>query len=275
MAQVNYSISFDVGSQFELNAEIYQQIFPLLNQAVKAVAQQTASNWQQSIYKAKLWSVEKDKYAGSITWSMTGAFTAIVETSYRYAEQIENGRPARDLKAMLGASLKVRRSKAGNRYLYIPFRHNIPGSDAIGQAMPKSVYAMAKQMTPSVITGIKSRESGTGAYNIHSKGKMMVPQNVYAWGDKLPSGMGQKIKPEHHSDPYAGMVKFNTSTPGGAKSSTYLTFRVMSEKSQGWIVPAQPGQHIAKNVADEMRPKAENAFSKAISMSLSKIKAGE
>lgn len=269
MSNINYSISVDLSSQ--LKSEIYGQIFPMLTQAVRAVAQQTASNWQQAVFKAKLWSGEKDKYAQSISWSMTGQFSAVVEATYQYAEQIENGRPARDLKAMLGYSLKVRRSKDGNRYLYIPFRHNTPGSS---HAMPDSVYAMAKVMTPSTITGLKSRESGTGAYNIQTKQKLMLPQNVYKWGDRLPSGMGQKIKPEHHSDPYAGMVRFNTSTPGGSKSSTYLTIRTMSEKSKGWIVPAQPGQKIAEGVTQDMQPKAKNAFSKAIAMTLAKAKAG-
>lgn len=272
MAGKNYSISFDMGSQFDLKSEIYGQVTPLLSQAVKAIAQQTASDWQQAVYKAKLWQGEKDKYAQSISWSMTGQFSAVVEATYQYAEDIESGRPARDLKTMLSYSMKVRQSKSGTRYLSIPFRHNTPGNDALGKAMPDNVFAMAKDMTPSVITGIQSRKSGTGAFNIHTKAHFMVPQNVYKWGDRLPSGLAQKIKPQHHSDPYAGMVKFNTTTPGGAKSSTYLTFRTMSEKSSGWIVPAQPGQKIAEGVRDAMQPKAENAFSKAISMTLAKMK---
>lgn len=272
MSNVNFAITFDLGSQFEIKSEIYRQVTPFLGQAVKAIAQQTAISWQQAVYGAKLWSGEKDKYAESITWSMTGQFSAIVEATYRYAEDIENGRPPRDLKEMLGYSLKVRRSKSGTRYLYIPFRHNTPGNDAIGNAMPNSIYNMAKNMAPSMITAMKSRPSGTGAYNTKTKRKMMVPQNVYAWGDRLPSGLAQKIKPHHHSDPYAGMVRFNTSTPGGVKSSTFLTFRTMSEKSPGWIVPAQPGQNIAAGVTKDMQPKAESAFAKAIAMTIQKNK---
>jgi hypothetical protein len=38
----------------------------------------------------------------------------------------------------------------------------------------------------------------------------------------------------------------------------------MSEKSKGWIIAPQPGQHIAQKVADDMRPKAEAAISEAI-----------
>ena len=66
------------------------------------------------------------------------------------------------------------------------------------------------------------------------------------------------------------MVKMNTSTPGGSKSSSYLTFRVMKEGSLKWVVPAQPGQHLAKKVSDDMAPKAQQAFAMAIKKQLSK-----
>jgi hypothetical protein len=61
----------------------------------------------------------------------------------------------------------------------------------------------------------------------------------------------------------------NTSA-GGGKSSAYMTFRVMSEKSSGWIVPAQPGQFLAQKVQQAIGPQAQTLFSKAIALDLKK-----
>jgi hypothetical protein len=62
---------------------------------------------------------------------------------------------------------------------------------------------------------------------------------------------------------HAGMVRFDIGTPKSPRSS-YLTFRVMSEQSSGWIIPAQPGQHLVKGVVDRLRPQAEKQFSEAL-----------
>ncbi|MGL4458167.1 MAG: hypothetical protein ACRCUB_07185, partial [Plesiomonas shigelloides] len=172
--------------------------------------------------------------------------------------------------AMLNTSRKVRTNSKGVRFLYIPFRHNTPGNDALANAMPPDIYAMAKNLEESLVVGQTTRVSGLGAMDIKSKQFLTTPQNIYKWGGKLPAGLAPKLKSHHASDPYAGMVRFNTSTPGGAKSSSYLTFRTMSEKSKGWIVPPQPGQKIAQGVVTDMQPKAQMAFSKAIALTLSK-----
>lgn len=270
MADLKFSISFDLGAKLDLMRVVNKQVFPLLNQAVRAVTAQTAYNWTEEVYKAKLWSGEKDAYVKSITWRMTGDFSGEVEATYKHAQEIETGRPARDLKKMLNTSLKVRVNKKGTRFLYIPFRHNTPGNDALASSMPPNVYALAKNLEASMVTGQTTRVSGLNAMDIKTKQFLTVPQNTYSWGQRLPAGLSQKLKSHHKTDIHAGMVRFDTSTPGGAKSSTYLTFRTMSEKSKGWIVPPQDGQHIARKVVDDMRPKANLAFQQAIKKTLAK-----
>lgn len=262
---MNLSITFDLGSQLDLMRVVNREIFPLLHQAVNAVGKQTAANWQQSVYAAKLWSGEKDAYAKSITWQMTGDFSGYVEATYEHARDIEDGRPARDLKAMLATSKKVRTSKKGNRYLSIPFRHNTPGNDALAKAMPTSVFDVAKTLEASMVTGQTTRMSGQKGMQ-----HLSVPQNVYKWGGRLPAGLSAKLKPHHATDVHAGMVRFNTSTPGGASSSQFLTFRTMSETSKGWIVGPQPGQKIAQGVVEDIKPKAQTAFQQAIKRTLAK-----
>lgn len=257
---ITYKLTFDLGQRLELSTGISAQIFPLMNQAVNGIAQATAYRWTEQVYRAKMWSGEKDAYAKTIRYRMTGDFSAVVESDYKFAQDIESGRPARDLKKMLNTSMKVRTSKQGLRYLIIPFRHNTPGNDATGKSMPAGVYAQAKMLTLSAIVGHGRRLSGTGAWSIKTKAPATVRQRQYRWGERLEG--------DHLPKNLQGMVRMNTATGEGKKSSAYLTFRVMSERSRGWIVPAQPGQWIAKRVTDEMRPKAEEVFKEAVRRTL-------
>lgn len=283
MADLNIKFSFDLGTTLDVQGIVNKQVFPLLNQAVRAVAAQTAANWQANVYKAKLWSGEKDAYAKTITWSMTGDFTATVRSDYRYDQEIENGRPARDLKKMLGTSLKVRRTEDGRRFLVIPIRHNAKKLEDAG------VYGMASELNASTIISQDERPSGEVTHlsptsgmapsksqtpflsNMSTKKAQMVAKQNYAWGDRLKKGAmkGAGISPAVRSWA-AGMNRFDTSTPDGAKSSAYLTFRIMIEGSAGWVIPAQPGQQIAKKTAEAMQPKATSAFAEAIKRTVAK-----
>jgi hypothetical protein len=276
-----FKVSVSLPSVMNARPELAGQMFPLLSQAVNAVAQQTAINWQEAVYRAKLWSGEKDAYAKTIQMKMTGPYSALVWSDYKYASDIEEGRPPRDLKRMLDTSMKVRTTKDGRRFLVIPFRHNTPGNDALAPAMPTSVYELAKQMAPSSVAGQRVAPAGERtalspfgmrplkkqvpfASNPVTKQTYMVPRNTYKWGDKLPA---MALASPAEGRKYANMYRFDATTPGARSYSTYLTFRVMMEGSSGWIVPAQPGQHIAQKVAEEMQPIAEEAFGEALKRS--------
>lgn len=283
MADLNFKLTFDLSDALDGTGIINKQIFPLMNQAVRAVAAQTSSNWQANVYKAKLWSGEKDAYAKTIGWRMTGDFSAVVESDYRYDQEIETGRPAKDLKKMLGTSLKVRRTEDGRRFLIIPMRHNVAKLEAAG------IYTMAKDLDPSTILEQSERPSGEvtrlsptagmspspnqSAFlsNPKTKSASMVNKNHYSWGGSLKkSNMRAGMMPGTRAWAQ-GMHRFDTSTPGGAKSSAYLTFRIMMEGSGGWIVPPQPGQHIAQKTEEDMQPKALSAFEEAIKRTVGKF----
>lgn len=277
-----FKVSVDLSEVLNVAPIINRALMPALNQAVRYIAQATANNWAEDVHRAKLWSGEKDAYANSITWQMTGDFSAVVQTEFKNAEGIEVGRPAYDLKQMLNTSPKVRRTKDGRRFMIIPMRANSPGNSALADAMPDSVYQAAYGLKPSSIVGQGQRPAGemTSIHSTHgmrvlkkqtpfasdtkTRGPMLVNKNVYKWGGKLDTssiaGLGAADKKK-----YAGMVRMSTTTPGGKRSSTYLTFRVMGEWSTGWILPAQPGKYIAKKVADEMQPKAERLIADAVS----------
>ena len=285
MGAIQYNISFSLGAKLDIVAGIDAQVFPLLNQAVRAIAQQTAINWQKSVYHAKLWSVEKDAYMQSIKWEMTGDFSARVETDYKLAGEIETGRGPRDLKKMLDTSQKVRRTTDGRRFLIIPMRQNTPGNGALAKAMPQGVYNLAGAMAASSVVSKGRRQSGqvtvlsptTGMHaaakqsrylsNPKTQQAVTVVSRKYAWGGRLTAaaikGAGMDAATAKR---YAGMVKF----PDGSGGHSFTTFRVMMEGATGkWVIPAQPGKYLARQVAQEMQPKAAAAFAAAVKKTVS------
>jgi hypothetical protein len=287
MSQIRYTITMSAGAAMSMSAGINAKVLPLLHQAVRAVATTTATRWQEAVLQSKLWQGERDAYAKSITWSMTGDFTAMVETDYEHAQAIETGRPARDMKTMLDTSLKVRRTESGKRFLVIPIRHG--GSKSNTNPMPASVGKMAKAMEPSKIVGTGQRPSGqvmtlspkSGMQaSAKQSGYLSNPRNQqastvasrsYAWGGRLSgAALRQAGVSADQAKKYKGMVRMDTGTPGGAKSSTYLTFRIMMEGQTGkWIAKAQPGLNLVQKVTQEMQPKAQAAFEAAVQKTVS------
>ena len=247
--------------------------FSNLSAAVERMMLHAQSLWKSYAMGAPLpdgnrVSPRTGAYAKSIISAMTGDFSGEVSSDLPYARVVEDGAPARDMKRMLDSSIKVRLSKKGKRYLIIPFRHGTPGTVGMGTPMPEAVHDIVSGagFTPSRVTGMGTRASGTGAWDIKTRAPMQVPQRRYLWGDRL------KIDQIHSAgvtgqtaQRMAGMVKFqNSGGKGGGKHTQYLKFRVMTEDSPGWLVPAQPGKHVAKQVADEIRPMAGAMFAEAV-----------
>lgn len=265
----------------EMSAAIYNAVFPLMRQTVKAIAEQGADDWRDAVKNAHLSQYDRLAYEKSITVEQTGDFSAFVYSDYKYASDIETGRPPRDLKKMLDTSSKVRRTKDGRRFLVIPMRHGSPKSNT--NPMPSGVAKLAKAMTPSKVLSTGMRPSGQVTHlsptsgmsaaakqtpflsNVATKSKMLTENRNYQWGDRLSrAALKEAGMSKAEQRKYSGMVRMDTSTPGGKKSSSFLTFRIMAENSRGWIIPAQPGQYILRGVATNLEPKAAAAFAAAV-----------
>jgi len=239
----NYNISFDASS---LIAGLNLQLETAIKRAVQTTALTAYTAWKETINQSTgLRQPIKDRYAASINIRFDpDGMGARIYSDDPMATPIETGIPARDMKRALDTSAKVRVAKngkhPGQRYLIIPFRHNTPGNVAHAKAMPMAVYEQAKELTKSHVTGKVSARSGLNASSLRTKGPLMTMRNTYKWGGRLD---GDDI-PKN----LRGMVRFNTSS-GGQKNSSFLTFRAMGEWSSGWIIPAQPGRYIVKDVS--------------------------
>lgn len=256
-----YTVSFNAASLIKgLNLHLESAIA----QAVQTTAITTQAAWQQSIQQSRgLWAPIKDRYAASIKVTYNpGGMGATIYSDDPMATPIETGIPARDMKRALDTSLKTRVAKngkhAGQRYLIIPFRHNTPGNTAHAGDMPAAVYAQAKSMTKSSVTRMSFRKNqlGVRGFTGARTGQLLqVRSRTYKWGDRLN---GPDIPKR-----FKGMVRFNTSS-GGQNSSSYMTFRVLTEWSTGWVIPAQPGRYIVKTVSEGAQKMLQSEVQSAI-----------
>jgi hypothetical protein len=249
---------------------ITADIFPHLALAVEAMIQEAHSQWLDFASGAPLPSGmvinnRTGEYARSIVTRQLSDFSGEVFSELPYAKAIEEGMPQRDLKRMLDTSLKVRLTKDGRRYLIIPFRHNAPGS-VLGNSMPEPVHDWWNEpgRESSYIKKTGQRPSGTGAFDIHTRKRIMVPNRTYSWGARLKKGdlEGMGFAPSSKvGKNLTGMVRFRKpGGEGGGAHSQFLTFRIMVEGSKGWIAKAQPGKFPARTVAQQIAPIAEEAF---------------
>lgn len=260
----SYKIQVDLGRLGDAITETAMaSAYPAVHQAVVSTAEGIRADWQAAVNRAMpirdAWTRQRnDAAVASISVTYSGPFSATVASSNQDVIGVEEGFPARDLKLMLQTSSRTKVSARGKRYLTIPMRHGTPGNDALAPAMPKHIAKMAAKMGQSEVIGQRMRPNALG---------FLVPQSVYRWDNKpgdqfnagkkkylsigaLPAGLAPKLLPSHKTDPYAGMRRMAANS-GGAKSSTFLTFRVMSESSPpgSWTIPAKPGQYVLRDIA--------------------------
>lgn len=210
---------------------------------------------------------------------------------------LEYGSAEYDMKQILQTSLKVRYSKDGHRYLVIPFRHGNPKSKTINP-MPEQLYSAAKHKTPSYITGRKQEGIQQGALDyLDAQDRKLnnpdkISRNTYSWGERMTekelrqlglsegdvkkyTGMYRfeknpnitrqfTVKLLHLLENIPGINKFVNRTQAANQYSNYITFRVMSEISRGWIRPARPGMYILKETYDRTNQIILNMLADAV-----------
>jgi len=210
-------------------------------------------------------------YTRSIKADTSNDLVKIVYTDFPHEDEIEKGHGPIDLKPGLLSGPHAKMGKNGP-YAIVPFRHGVPTSSGQNNPMPMSVYkTMQKTMSEY------SDKTGASAHSRVISGGQGGASRVTEWNarlGKLPDGIRSKLVSRFipgasnytwKSGKHAGMVALQTST-GKAKSSKYMTFRVVSVNSDpsSWIVPPVPGINIRQAVIDKMRERTAEAIVAAI-----------
>jgi hypothetical protein len=214
----------------------------------------------------------------------------VIEHTKKYATWIEQGYDPFDMKKMLQTSNKVRVSKEGHKYLVIPFRHGTPGSKTM-EAMPKEIYQQARELKQSTITGrfLEGSQQGAKGYNdaqlLRQYNPKKVERNRYKWGEQLTDkgadgkysrydGMTRfnrnvaNVRAINGVQAPTGKFALNSTTEDSPNYSSYFTFRVMSEISEGWINPGAPGMYILKDVIERTSERVYQMMARGIKLDM-------
>lgn len=206
-------------------------------------------------------------------WEIYTSYTT--RTGLSVTELLERGHGLIDLKPGLLSGPKSKQGKKG-RYNVVAFRPGTPNTQR--NPMPMSVYKAFSAQIKAADARKRSGASPTGGASYTSKSSAAPGGREYAWGTrfdrKSKQGMlkktitkgGKKVgEYQQRAGRYAGMVAMQASTQA-AKSSSYLTFRIVSAASDpmSWIVPEQPPWPIRKAITDYMRPFAEAQLQRAL-----------
>jgi hypothetical protein len=257
------SIDLDLGAVEEAVAAIGLKNLPNTARAVEQATLLVQRLWMQAAsgaevsYHGQSFTVKRRSgaYARSIADGLEypadgDPLTGRVSADTPYAEAIEKGVAAHDMKPALLGGPRARLAKDGTRYAIVPFRHNTPGAGATGQAMPVDVYQRARKLDFTAVTGHRPDRNPRGE---------TVQRAVYRHGGQLRMrGVGHveeyqrsRIGPPEHrythqSSIYSGMVK-----TGAKGQAGYMTFRVVSERSpeNAWWHPGTPPRPISEAVA--------------------------
>lgn len=203
------------------------------SRAVRDTADIVKLEWEK-IAKQKLRTAYLDYYAGlnqPNSLEFPDPFTAVITMRGRWANMLETGFPAFDMKRGFKQSEKAKRTAKGGWYLTIPFRHLTPGSIGVGGGtpMPMDIYRQAKNLLPG------QRLTGTEA--------------------KYPPQMSWTLY-LNKSGIYENMIRnVKVYSESGARQGTYYTFRRVSDRSDplSWWHPGYEGVHAV----DQIKPLAE------------------
>jgi hypothetical protein len=217
---------------------------PATSAAVQEAAELVRWAWIQSAESAAMSPADQQHYiAGlesprSVVHPFQGdPLQARVENVAPRASRLEEGYPAYHLPERInwGAARGARRSKAGRWYMFIPFAHlsyrgRKGSSQAQARMMSSAVYRVARTLQP----GQRLTAGPTRGRAIHAPGlRPYVP------------AFQRNIRPGYtHAAKQESLVR----RPGRGGGSRYLTFRTLTQDSQGWWIPAKPGVHLAPQV---------------------------
>lgn len=254
----------DVASEFGMTKK---QTRDMTSYVVKGLTARYAKNLE-NVAKRTLGKT-RQQYIKSIVVGEQGPLSGYVMIVGSLPNMIESGVEPFDMKTGFLGSSKAMSSKEGGKYLTIPFRQATPGSlgesSAFTNVMPEGVYQAAKQNDPSRSSPTGNRISGSGLKPSQIPQQYRIPKTRAMIVAKNKTFEAYK----HKTSIYQGMVK-NTQTYQSASSSSYVTFRRVSQASDpnSWIYPGLEAKNLTNialqrtNVPHEVDVLADTYLSK-------------
>lgn len=169
---------------------------------------------------------------------IAGMPCAVISLDGKFPNQVEHGAAPWDLRETLlnPGGKKVRISRKGHRYLFVPFRHMGPNASgknapAVGSAYTKDGQGPQHRAHRGDLSAKQARLMGRAVWKAAKalSATTGAPGKKTKWGGRLAPGTGGAglLRPRHVVDVYAGMAR-QSKTYQAATQSQHVTFRAIS-----------------------------------------------
>lgn len=294
MPSLNVEVT-DFSPQFakaiqDMGQENFGTVFPNTMAAMNMVAHNYHRQWVKASSGVQLPGMpyainSRGPYTKSIHVDTSDEQMKVIASTGPYTEWIESGAGEIDLKPGLLAGPKARQGINGP-YNIVPFRQGTPGTNPSNNPMPLNVYNLIKKETDKSDAAYRAGQSqkpGTSRVTGQRttpgmQGKKPTVQRDTQWGYKVPQSAGGMRQTKDTSQgkykwatgKQTGMARMAADT-ASAKSSSYITFRVVSINSDpaSWIVPPREANPIRQAVIDSLEAETKGILAHAMEADLS------
>lgn len=233
----------DLASEFSLKQS---QVDLLGIQIVNSITDRIYYNWVSSA-KQGLRST-RNQYLKNLQIGQTSPLSKYIVLTGDFANMLETGFGAFDMKSGFAKGGKVKIKKNGGWYMTIPFRFATPGaigeSEIFSAVMPPDVYKNVRNLQ-------SAKSSLEGGKTQSAKGLNSVPKqfSIPKTRDAFSVVQGKQTfsQYQHKSSIYQGITR-QEKTYGSSTQGSYVSFRRVSDKSDpmSWIHKGVDAKNFAK-----------------------------
>lgn len=238
MNKFNINIDLqEVVDEFKLGK---QQVDIIMDSVRSGIVMEIHRNWVAEA-NSQL-NTTRQNYINGLQLFRESENTSGIKLVGGFNNMIENGVDAFDMKDGFGRSIKARFTKSGSWYMHIPFRWGTPsaaGSSIITNIMPSHIYNIMKSKS----NGGVLKESEVDVKFTQKLKRPSVESKI------LNKTFDEYV---HKTSLYSGIVRSMKTFPSGHQSSTYNSFRTVSQHSDpnSWIHRGIKQYNLAQTAID-------------------------
>lgn len=219
-----------------------------INQAIESLAHAAYTKMVATVQASRLSDPNKTNYLKNLKFEVLGNNTYLIYLEGEWPNKLENGTGSYSLRELLLKSQKivqvgsragqpwVQKNKEGGKFAHVPFDHKASAPTGDLSKDIKSLMALGRNGVAQPI------------------GKTFKDE----FGKPLQGKVAQVSKGDVTNPNLAGLVKYQHVHKSGKVSSTYMTFRTISEHSRDWVHPGLAGLNVFQDAEEEVTKEMDN-----------------
>jgi len=228
-----------------------EQLESQVNEAVRNLANAAYASMVSQIQARKMDPKNRQDLLKGLNFTDIGNNSYVIDLQGDWANKLEDGYPGYDMKSTLLNSSKkvqvgsragqdwVRKGKDGQKYAAVPFDHK-PHAAGSGD--------MASDIKKIMATNRQGNEQSITKTFKDDFGKPISGKVASVKSGGLPDGVNKNL---------AGITKYQHVSEKGNVSSVYMTYRIISENSNGWFHPGWDGHHFFEQAEKDVEQQLE------------------